>query len=67
MKEIRKVFLEQKKKDVRRHISLVGIAVVMLGFAASLIDMWNSVRKEEKELEKMELNDSDVTKTEGTV
>lgn len=62
MKEIRRVFLEQKKKDARRHISLVGLAVIMIGFAASLLDMWNSIRKEEKELEKMELAEEEETK-----
>ena len=45
MKEIRQVYLAQKKKEVRNHFVLVGVAAALLGALAALSSNLERLRK----------------------
>lgn len=46
MKEIRQVYVAQKKKEVRDHFILVGIATVLLGLLAVVTEYLDRFKKE---------------------
>ena len=45
MKEIRQVYLAQKKKEVRDHFALVGVAAALLGALAAITGNLERLRK----------------------
>ena len=45
MKEIRQVYLAQKKKEVRNHFVLVGVAAALLGALAAVSSNLERLRK----------------------
>lgn len=45
MKEIRQVYIAQKKKEVRDHFALVGIAAALLGALAAVSGNLERLRK----------------------
>ena len=47
MKEIRQVYIAQKKKEVRNHFVLVGVAVALLGTLAATAERLGLLRKTE--------------------
>lgn len=47
MKEIRQVYIAQKKKEIRNHFVLVGVAVALLGTLAAAAERLGLVRKAE--------------------
>ena len=47
MKEIRQVYIAQKKKEVRNHFVLVGVAVALLGTLAATAERVGLLRKTE--------------------
>ena len=46
MKEIRKVYVAQKKKGLRNHLAMVGAAAALLGALASAADQLLQMKKE---------------------
>jgi len=43
MKEIRKVYVTQKKKVLRNHLAMTGVATALLGALAAAIDqLWQT-------------------------
>ncbi len=45
MKEIRQVYIAQKKKEVRDHFALVGVAAALLGALAAISGNLERLRK----------------------
>ena len=45
MKEIRQIYLAQKKRDVRDHFALVGLAAALLGALAAITGNLERLRK----------------------
>ncbi len=47
MKEIRQVYVAQKKKEFRNHFMLIGVAVALLGALAAAVSQLERLRKTE--------------------
>ena len=45
MKEIRQVYIAQKKKEIRNHFAMVGIAAALLGALAAVSSNLERLRK----------------------
>lgn len=45
MKEIRQVYITQKKKEIRNHFILVGFATALLGILAAVAQYLDSFHK----------------------
>ena len=46
MKEIRQVYVAQKKKGLRNHFAMVGAATALLGALAAAVDQLLQMKKE---------------------
>lgn len=45
MKEIRQVYIAQKKKGLRNHFAMVGVAAALLGALAAALDQLRQTEK----------------------
>lgn len=47
MKEIRRVYLNQKKKNLRNHFAMVGAATALLGALVAALDQLHQIKYKE--------------------
>lgn len=45
MKEIRHIYIQQKKKEIRNHFALVGVAAALLGALTAITANLDRLRK----------------------